>query len=216
MAEVEQSQNEGMRQLAQGLAAAVEDAEASLQRSVHAESRRSLDALHRLPALLAATLPVTDVTPLSEEEEGGADMRLLPQRQRQQLLPGGLAPADRAWLQELLSAAMERATAQSYRDQVHRPHCSLVCVGLKCAEEHVSDVTAADNVLVRCWYYLWHALLWPVGNSSSLRQKCGIAHASCAGGARAACGHAVGGAGQAPARHRGRTAGEVAKDQPLS
>lgn len=122
MAGLEQAQNEGLRALADALTAAVEDAEASLLRSVQAESRRSLDALHRLPALLAASLPVTDVT-LLEEDDAPQQQQLLPRRQQPQAqLPGGLAPADRAWLQEVLRGALEQATEQSYRDQV-RPPC---------------------------------------------------------------------------------------------
>ncbi len=119
VAGLEQAQAEGLRALAEALIAAVEDSEASLQRSVQAESRRSLDALHRLPALLAASLPVTDVTPFTEED-AQQQQQLLPRRQPPAQLPGGggLAPADRAWLQEVLRGALEQATQQSYRDQV--------------------------------------------------------------------------------------------------
>lgn len=61
-----------------------------------------MDALQRLPAALAAALPVTDVQLLP-----GAPAFL----QQQQPLLAQLSQADKSWLQDALQQAAERAIA---------------------------------------------------------------------------------------------------------
>ncbi|KAI7836874.1 hypothetical protein COHA_009274 [Chlorella ohadii] len=53
------AQADGLRRLNTGLAAAVDDAQATLEAAVRDEAARSLDPLRRLPELVAAAMPVT-------------------------------------------------------------------------------------------------------------------------------------------------------------
>ena len=82
-----------------------------LQRALQTEARRSAESLQRLPALLAAALPVMDVTALQALPEGGSALT----RQRQ---AGQLAPADKAWLQSMLESAMQQAADKVLQTQV--------------------------------------------------------------------------------------------------
>ena len=75
------------------------------------EARRSAENFQRLPALLAAALPVTDVTALQMLPENVNTLS----RQRQ---TSQLAPADRAWLQALLENAMQQAADRVLEAQV--------------------------------------------------------------------------------------------------
>ncbi|CAK0782613.1 hypothetical protein CVIRNUC_005815 [Coccomyxa viridis] len=114
LAILEDAQAENVRQMAQEVVAAVEDSEAQVQRALQTEARRSAESLQRLPALLAAALPVMDVTALQALPEGGSALS----RQRQACQ---LAPADKAWLQSMLESAMQQAAdkvldAQGRRD----------------------------------------------------------------------------------------------------
>ena len=77
------------------------------QSTLQADARRSFDALQRLPALLAAALPVTDVTPL-QTLAGRAQPPALAQ----------IAPADRAWLQGVLENALQLAAERVLEKQV--------------------------------------------------------------------------------------------------
>lgn len=86
----------------------------SLQRALQTEARRSAESLQRLPALLAAALPVMDVTPLQALPEGGSALSW-------QRPAGQLAPADRAWLQSMLESAMQQAADKVLEAQV--PPC---------------------------------------------------------------------------------------------
>ncbi|CAL8470912.1 g10454 [Coccomyxa elongata] len=103
---LEESQMQSMRRLAQNVVGAVEDAEASMQGTMQADSRRSMDALERLPALLAASLPVTDVTPLQN----------MAARQQPPAL-AQIAPADRVWLQGVLENALQLAAERVLKKQ---------------------------------------------------------------------------------------------------
>jgi hypothetical protein len=78
-----------------------------LQDALQAESRRTLDALQRLPAALAAALPVTDV-------------QLLPgtPAKPQQPQLGQLNPADQSWLQGVLEDALSQAAERVLASQV--------------------------------------------------------------------------------------------------
>ena len=78
-----------------------------IQGTLQADSRRSMDALERLPALLAASLPVTDVTPLQN----------MPARQQPPAL-AQIAPADRVWLQGVLENALQLAAERVLKKQV--------------------------------------------------------------------------------------------------
>ncbi|KAK9904083.1 hypothetical protein WJX75_004054 [Coccomyxa subellipsoidea] len=111
---LEEGQVQGMRRLAQGIMGAVEEAEASLQSTLQADARRSFDALQRLPALLAAALPVTDVTPL-QTLAGRAQPPALAQ----------IAPADRAWLQGVLENALQLAAERVLEKQQDRAGAAL-------------------------------------------------------------------------------------------
>ena len=82
-----------------------------LQRALQTEARRSAESLQRLPALLAAALPVMDVTPLQALPEGGSALS----RQRP---AGQLGTADRAWLQSMLESAMQQAADKVLEAQV--------------------------------------------------------------------------------------------------
>jgi hypothetical protein len=75
------------------------------------EARRSAENFQRLPALLAAALPVTDVTALQMLPEAGSTVG----RPRQ---AAQLAPADRTWLQGLLESAMQQAAEKVLETQV--------------------------------------------------------------------------------------------------
>ena len=82
-----------------------------MQRALQAEARRSEQNFQRLPALIAAALPVTDVTALQVLPEGGnALSRPRPAAQ--------LAPADRTWLQTLLESAVQQAADKVSTAQV--------------------------------------------------------------------------------------------------
>ena len=83
----------------------------SLQRALQTEARRSAESLQRLPALLAAALPVMDVTALQALPEGGSALS----RQRP---AGQLALADKAWLQSMLESAMQQAADNVLEAQV--------------------------------------------------------------------------------------------------
>jgi len=75
------------------------------------EARRSAENIQRLPALLAAALPVTDVTALQMlPENGNALSRQRPAAQ--------LAPADRAWMQTLLENAVQQSADKVLEAQV--------------------------------------------------------------------------------------------------
>lgn len=78
-----------------------------IQGTLQADSRRSMDALERLPALLAASLPVTDVTPLQN----------MAARQQPPAL-AQIAPADRVWLQGVLENALQLAAERVLKKQV--------------------------------------------------------------------------------------------------
>ena len=82
-----------------------------VQRALQAEARRSEENFQRLPALIAAALPVTDVTALQMLPEGGNALgRPRPAAQ--------LSPADRTWLQALLKNAMQQAADKVLSAQV--------------------------------------------------------------------------------------------------
>ncbi len=81
------------------------------QRALQAEARRSEENFQRLPALIAAALPVTDVTALQMLPEGGNALGL-PRAAAQ------LAPADRTWLQTLLEKAVQQAADKVLSAQV--------------------------------------------------------------------------------------------------
>ena len=82
-----------------------------VQRALQAQARRSEDNFQRLPALIAAALPVTDVTALQMLPEGrNALGRPRPAAQ--------LAPADRTWLQALLESAVQQAADKVLAAQV--------------------------------------------------------------------------------------------------
>lgn len=78
-----------------------------IQGTLQADSRRTMDALERLPALLAASLPVTDVTPL----------QTMTARQQPPAL-AQIAPADRIWLQGVLENALQLAAERVLKKQV--------------------------------------------------------------------------------------------------
>ena len=82
-----------------------------VQRALQAEARRSEQNFQRLPALIAAALPVTDVTALQMLPEGGNAVG----RPRAAAL---LAPADRTWLQTLLENAVQQAADKVLSAQV--------------------------------------------------------------------------------------------------
>lgn len=91
-----------------------------LQRALQVEARRSAEYFQRLPALLAAALPVTDVTAL----------QMLPEAENALGRPrpaAQLASADRAWLQSLLESAMQQAADKVLEAQVP-------CHAYKCPE----------------------------------------------------------------------------------
>ena len=97
-----------------------------LQRVLQVEARRSAENFQRLPALLAAALPVTDVTALQMLPEAGNALRRPPPAAQ-------LAPADRAWLQSLLESAMQQAANKVLEAQVpcHAYECpETIYVGL--------------------------------------------------------------------------------------
>jgi hypothetical protein len=81
-----------------------------MQDALQAESRRTMDALQRLPAALAAALPVTDVQLLP-----GAGP---PYQQQQEPLLGQLSPADKSWLQTALQDALQQAAERVVANQV--------------------------------------------------------------------------------------------------
>ncbi len=76
---------------------------------MQSDARRSSDALQRLPALLAAVLPVTDVTPL-QTGAGRAQPPAVAQ----------IAPVDRAWLQGVLENSLQLAAERVLEKQVSR------------------------------------------------------------------------------------------------
>jgi len=136
---LEDGQMQGMRRLAQNLTSAIEEAEASLQvaspgpidcfqktypevifgevmfgcdlqGALQADARRTMDTMQRLPALLAAALPVTDVTPLQTLADRPQPPPALTQ----------IAPADRAWLQGVLEDALQQAAERVLVKQVFK------------------------------------------------------------------------------------------------
>lgn len=83
--------------------------ECALQGALQADARRSMDTMQRLPALLAAALPVTDVTPLQTLANRPQPPPPLTQ----------IAPADRAWLQGVLENALQQAAERVLVKQVY-------------------------------------------------------------------------------------------------
>ncbi|KAK9842287.1 hypothetical protein WJX81_004659 [Elliptochloris bilobata] len=97
---LEAGQSDGLRRLARDVAAGLEDAEASLLAALRTESGRSLEQVRRLPATLAAALPVTDVTPLGAKLSAGAG---------EGPLVAELADAEREWLRGALAGELSAA-----------------------------------------------------------------------------------------------------------
>ena len=93
-----------------------------VQRALQAEARRSEQNFQRLPALIAAALPVTDVTALQMLPEGGNAVgrpRAAALLARLNLWTFGLPGlAERTWLQTLLENAVQQAADKVLSAQV--------------------------------------------------------------------------------------------------
>ena len=113
-----------------------------MQRALQAEARRSEENFQRLPALIAAALPVTDVTALQVLPEGGNALgRPRPAAQ--------LGPADRTWLQTLLESAVQQAADKVLALQVV-PAVQAQRGIASCATEPMASFSSPNGCGVPC------------------------------------------------------------------
>ncbi|KAK9830671.1 hypothetical protein WJX74_001810 [Apatococcus lobatus] len=103
MVGLQEAQVESMRRLTAGLTDAIGEAQLTLQAAVRAEAHASLEPVRRLPQVLAAALPLTDVT-IGQVAQAGP-------------LECALSSGERDWLQTTMKQQLEAASEQIIASQ---------------------------------------------------------------------------------------------------
>ncbi|KAK9847794.1 hypothetical protein WJX84_006308 [Apatococcus fuscideae] len=124
---LQEAQVESMRRLTAGLTDAIGEAQLTLQAAVRAEAYTSLEPVRRLPQVLAAALPVTDVT-----IAGMAQARPL---------ECALSSGERDWLQSTLKQQLEAASEQIIASQAQE--LVTLKTARPAANESASDIRSS-------------------------------------------------------------------------